>query len=72
MISNSHFTAIKNGTTRQIDESGACKGFPYTIQQNWFYWLTVTGMRFIPIHYFQSGKAIYPFEILPCPSFNHY
>jgi hypothetical protein len=37
----------------------------HTIQLNWFFWLTVTGMRLISVYVFSSGKALYPFETLP-------
>jgi hypothetical protein len=32
-------------------------------QENWFYWLTVTGMRLIPnrFFFFICGKILYPF-----------
>jgi hypothetical protein len=40
-----------------------------TIQGNWFYWLNVTGMRLAPtVFFFVSGKALYAFEVLPCPN----
>jgi hypothetical protein len=38
----------------------------HNIQWNWFYWLTVTGMRLTPIR-FLSGKVLNPFEVLPSP-----
>jgi hypothetical protein len=42
----------------------------HAIQLNWCYWLTLTGMRLIPISFFLGIKAFYSFKKLICPNFD--